>query len=58
MSNFIIALLFSLGASTWIYTKLMRSTGSNTRNSIVAAVCSGLLMFLVFYFVLEKFISQ
>jgi predicted ABC-type exoprotein transport system permease subunit len=47
MSNWIVALLLALGASTWIYSKLMRSTGNNAKSSIIGASAVGLLLFFV-----------
>lgn len=44
MSDVAIALLFALGASAWIYSKEMHSTGSNTAGSL--AVAAGLALFL------------
>lgn len=52
MANWIIALLFGLSIGTWIYSKLMRSTGSNKSSSLVAAAISAILIFLLFYIVL------
>jgi hypothetical protein len=45
-SDVTIALLFAIGASAWIYAKEMRSTGSNTKGSLVIAGGGGLLLFL------------
>lgn len=47
MSNYTIALLLSLGASAWIYNKVYRSTGGNTKSSLVVAGSAALLLFLV-----------
>lgn len=47
MSNAFIALLLALGSSAWIYSKLMRTTGNNTRSAITVAVVSGLFIFFV-----------
>ena len=52
MSNTVVALLFSLGAATWVYGRFMRTTGSNTKNSLIAAVAIGILLFIVLYFVM------
>jgi len=45
MGNTVIALLVSLSATVWIYNKLMRSTGSNTKNSIIVAVTLAVCIF-------------
>ncbi len=47
MSNAFVALLLALGASAWIYSKLMRTTGNNTRSALTAAVICGLLIFFI-----------
>lgn len=47
MANWIIALLLAVGAGTWIYSKLMRTTGNNNQSSLIGAGISGLLIFLV-----------
>ncbi|MFO0881986.1 MAG: hypothetical protein U0491_00850 [Candidatus Saccharimonadales bacterium] len=52
MSNVFIALLLALGASAWIYSKLMRTTGNNTRSAVTAAVISGVLIFFVGWIVI------
>lgn len=52
MSNFLIALLFGAGAAAWIYSKLMKSTGGRTKDSLLAAGGIGLLVVLVVWFLL------
>jgi len=52
MSNAFIALLLAVGASAWIYSKLMRSTGNNTRSAVTAAAISGVLIFFVGWIVI------
>jgi hypothetical protein len=47
------AFLLALGASAWIYNKMMRTTGNNTQNSLVAAGASGLLIFIVSFFIIK-----
>lgn len=47
MAPWIIALLFAIGASAWIYTKIMRTTGNNTKSSLITAGLSGLLLFFL-----------
>lgn len=61
MSNFTVALLVSLGASTWIYTKIMRRTGDNVKNSLVVAGVSAAAIFifmLIILAALESWISN
>jgi hypothetical protein len=52
MANWIVALLIGLAASVWVYEKLMNKTGNNRQNSIIAAAISGILLFIILYFVL------
>lgn len=47
MSAALISFLFALGASTWIYTKVMKSSGGLTQNSLIVAGVSGLLIFFI-----------
>lgn len=55
MSDWVIALLFSVGASTWLYTWLMRRSGSNTKQSVTVAVIAGLVMLFVVYSIISLF---
>lgn len=47
MGNGFIAFVVAAGASGFIHNKLMKSTGSNTKNSLVAASVSGILIFFI-----------
>jgi len=48
MSAFITALLLSLGAGTWIYTKLQNKTGyGNSKSAFMGALISGIVIFVV-----------
>ncbi len=49
MSNFLIALMFTAGASTWIYQKLLFRTGNNTRATVLTTALLGLMIFFVIY---------
>lgn len=49
MGNGLISLLFAVGLATWIYTKLMRSTGGNQKSAITASAVSGVFVFIVFF---------
>jgi hypothetical protein len=40
-SNLTIGFLFGVGFAGWVYSKLMRSTGGNTKNSLIVAACAG-----------------
>jgi len=47
--NVLIALLAALGGGTWVYTKFMRRTGNNTKNSLVSAGIVALIIFVVVF---------
>jgi hypothetical protein len=57
MSPVVVSLLFTAGAGTWIYTKLQRSSGNNTRQSVTAAGVCALLIFIVFLYIANKLIG-
>jgi hypothetical protein len=44
--NKTISLVFAIGASAWIYSKMYRSSGGNQVNSIIVAAGAGLVLFL------------
>lgn len=45
--NTTIALLFALGFAAWVYAKTQRSTGNNTKTSLIVAGASALVAFLL-----------
>ncbi len=49
MSNAITGLLFGVGLSAWVYSKMMRQTGGNTKNSVIIAILAGLAGFLLIF---------
>lgn len=49
MSNPVIAFLAAIASTTWLYTKIMRSSGNNTGSSVTVAAIAGLLLFAVFW---------
>ena len=53
MSKSIIAFLFAISLGVWLYNRLMRTTGGNTKNSVIGAAVSGVLIFVVMYFLAE-----
>jgi len=52
MSRGVISLLIAIGAGTWIYNKFMKYTGSLTQRSLIAAISSAIVIFLVMFFLL------
>ena len=53
MSNGVIAFMLAIGASAWIYAKLMRTTGGNTKSALMGAGISGVLLFVLTLIVLS-----
>lgn len=47
MSNALLALLVAVSASAWIYNKLMKTTGGNTKSALSGAAISGVLIFVL-----------
>jgi len=41
-SNVMVGFLLGAGFAAWVYSKLMRSTGGNTKNSLIVAGCAGI----------------
>lgn len=46
MSNFLIAFITAVGVAVWVYSKFMRTTGSNSQRAIGGALMAGFLAFL------------
>lgn len=53
MSPPVVALLFALGFATWVYSKVMRTTGGNTKNSVTVAAIAGLFGFVALLLILK-----
>jgi len=49
----LISFFFSVGATTWLYTKLQRNSGNNTKQSVIAASIAGVVMFFVVFSILS-----
>jgi hypothetical protein len=41
-SNLTIGFLMGAGVGAWVYSKLSRSTGGNTKSALIVATCAGL----------------
>jgi len=54
LSNLTIALFLGAGTGAWIFAKMMRHTGNNTKSSIIVAIVSGALILLIFAAILDK----
>ncbi len=53
MSAFLVSLIFSAGASAWIYSRTMSQTGGNNKSSLAFAGVSGAAIFIVMMIVLS-----
>lgn len=58
MSTVVIALLIAVGIAAWIYSKLMRSTGGNTRDSIIVSAVLAVLIFALALFLANMFLPS
>jgi hypothetical protein len=41
-SNLTIGLIAGAGVAAWVYSKMYRSTGGNSKNAVIVAACAGL----------------
>lgn len=53
MNNSIIAFLVAISATTFIFAKLQRSTGGNTKSAAIGAGIAGLLILILSIFLLR-----
>jgi hypothetical protein len=53
MSNILVAFLLGVGVATWVYSKLMRSTGGNTQNALIASGAVGGVAFIIMLIVMS-----
>lgn len=58
MSNFVVALLGAVGASTWLFTKLQRRSGGNTQQSLVMCAMIGIIILAVLWTALHFITSK
>lgn len=56
MSNAVIAFFIGAGFAGWLYAKLMRSTGGNTRDSLLVAGIAGVVVFALSWFLAATFL--
>jgi hypothetical protein len=45
-SNLLIATLFGIGTGAWIYAKLHRSSGGNTKNAAIGAAIVAIIIII------------
>lgn len=53
MASWVVAMLFAIGGSAWLYNVLMKKTGSNTKASIILTAIAFLFLFFVFWSVFD-----
>jgi hypothetical protein len=53
MTNGFIALMLGVGVSGWVYSKMMRQTGNNTKNSLTVAGIVAVIAFFIMLYVLS-----
>jgi hypothetical protein len=58
MNAFLVSFLFTAGAATWIYTKLQKYSGNNTKQSAMAAGFLGLIILFIFYTIFKLIIGS
>lgn len=56
MGKGLISFLVAIGAVTWIYNKLQRTSGNNTQQSVTAAGIAGVVIFIILYFFFGSFL--
>jgi len=58
MNAFLVSLFFTAGASVWIYTKLLKYSGNNTKQSAMASGFIGLIILFIFYTIFRLIIGS
>ncbi|MEI8187400.1 MAG: hypothetical protein WCG30_00455 [Candidatus Saccharibacteria bacterium] len=58
MSDFVISFMFALGAGAWIYSKVMRTTGSQVKPSLMVSGTAGVLIFVVLFYLLSTILHK
>jgi hypothetical protein len=58
MSNGVIAFLIGLGFAGWMYSKIYRSTGGNTRNALITAGVAGLAVFVIIFIIFNMVLPK
>jgi hypothetical protein len=56
-SNFTVALLFGIGAGGWIYAKMYRQSGGNTKSALLVSGIAGFGLFLLVLIVMGLFLK-
>lgn len=58
MTNGLIAFLAAIGVAGWVYAKFNRSTGGNTRSSLLGAGLVGAVVFIVLFTLIQLIPQQ
>ena len=58
MSNLTIGFLVGAGFAAWVYSKVMRSTGNNTKNALIVAGVAGVFSMVLVSTLLGAFTKQ
>lgn len=52
MNNALVSFLLGIGFAGWVYAKIYRSTGGNTKSALVVAGASGFVAFILMMIIL------
>ena len=58
MNAFLVSFFFTAGTTVWLYTKLQKYSGNNTKQSLIAAGFVGLIILFVFYTIFKLMIGS
>ena len=58
MPSEVVALFFAVGVAGWTYTKIVRRTGGNTKSDATVTVVVGVLVFFIFWSILNAIESS
>jgi len=53
MPAWVVSMMFTIGASTWFYTKIQHRNGNNTRQSAIVTAVVGTALFLVSFSIIS-----
>jgi hypothetical protein len=57
-SHALIGFLLGVGAAAWVYARVMRTTGGNTKSALIVAGCSGVAAMVLVMILLGIFIKN
>ena len=56
--QFIVAFFVGLGVAAWLYNRTMKSSGSNTKNSLIVGGVTGGIAFIVVFTLAQMFLGS